>query len=138
MELDKPTGPVAQSGSGVQQNSASSIGATRFEDEKLSEVPDVEMGAEEPCAAQVKLAKTITGLEICVLEAQVDVCDETPGTPAGVNATGEVIVAPEVTEELNRLKTMGRIYRAPSADQLMPLRYVYSQKTIEPLDGLCV
>ena len=40
-------------------------------------VGDVEMGAEEPCAAQVQRAKTINGLEICVLEAQDDVYDET-------------------------------------------------------------
>ena len=126
MELEKPTGPVVQlegsSGSGVQRNSASSIGATRFADEKLPEIPDVEMGAEEAREAQIKRAKTIMGLEMCVLEAQVDVCDETLATPthlaetSGENETDEDIVAPEVTEELNRLETLGRIYRAPSAN----------------------
>ena len=56
------------------------------------------------CEAQVKRAKTIMGLEICVLEAQDDVYDETPGTstnPAetsGENATDEDVVTPEVTE----------------------------------------
>ena len=59
------------------------------------------------------------GLEICVLEVQDDVCDETLGTPtnpaenSGENATGEDIVAPEVTEELNRLTTLGGAYKAP-------------------------
>ena len=75
------------------------------------------MGAEDPCEAQVKRAKTIMGLEICVLEAQDDVDDETPGTPAetsGENATDEDAVAPEVTEELNRLRTLGRACKAPS------------------------
>ena len=80
------------------------------------------------------------GLDICVLEAQDDVNDETPGTPtnfaetSGENANGEDVVASEVTEELNRLKTLGRAYKAPSVDELMPLWYVYSQKTNERLD----
>ena len=74
-------------------------------------------------SSKVKRAKTIMGLEICVLEAQDDVYDETPGTPtnlaetSGENVTDDDIVAPEVREELNRLKTLGRIYRAPSVDQ---------------------
>ena len=89
---------------------------------------------EDPCEAQVKRAQKIMGLEICVLEAQDDVFDETSGTPtnpavnSGENATDEDIVAPEVTEELNRLKTQGRAHNAPTVDQLMPLRNVYSQK----------
>ena len=81
MELEKPMEPAVQhggsSGSGVQQNDVPSTGATRFVDEKLPEKPDVEMSAEEPCTAQVKRVKTIMGLEICVLEAQDDVYDET-------------------------------------------------------------
>ena len=40
-------------------------------------------------------------------------------------------MAPEVTEELNRQRTLGRAHKAPSVDELMPLRYVYSQKTNE-------
>ena len=78
-------------------------------------------------------------LEICVKEAQDDVYDETPSTltnlaeTSGENETDDGIVAPEVAEELNRLKTLGRIHRAASVDQLMPLRYVCSQKTNEPL-----
>ena len=73
-------------------------------------------------------------------DAQDDVYDETLGTlsnldeTSGENATDDDIVAPEVTEGLNRLGTLGRIYRAPSVDQLMPLKYVYRQKTNEPLD----
>ena len=40
------------------------------------------------------------GLEICVLEAQDDVYDETSGTPTNpAETSGEN--APEVTEELN-------------------------------------
>ena len=84
MELEKPTGPAVQnggsSGSGVQRDDATSVGATRVADEKLPDVPVVEMGAEEPCAAHIKRAKTIMGLEICVLDAQDDVYAETPGT----------------------------------------------------------
>ena len=38
------------------------------------------MNAEDPCAAQVKRAKTIMGLEMCVLEALDDVFDEPPET----------------------------------------------------------
>ena len=93
---------------------------------------------------QVKRSKTIIGLEICVLEAQDDVYDETPRTPtnlaetSGENATDDDIVAPEVTEKLNRLKTLGRIYIAPSVDQLRPLMYVYSQRTNDPLDDRMV
>ena len=45
---------------------------------------------------------------------------------------------PEVTEELNRLKTLDRAYKALSVDQLMPLRYVYSEKTNERLDDQMV
>ena len=104
------------------------------------DAPDVEMDAEEPCEAEVKRAKTIMGLEICVLEAQDDVYEKTPGTLTNLaetsdeNATDEVVEAPEVTEELNRLKTLGRACKAPSVEELMPLRSVYSQKTYERLD----
>ena len=75
-----------------------------------------------------------------MLEAQDDVCDETPGTPtnpaetSGENATGGDVVAPEVTKEQNRVKTLSGIHRAPSVDQLMPLKCVHSKKTNEPLD----
>ena len=47
-------------------------------------------------------------------------------------------MSPEVTEELNRLKTLGRPYTAPSVDELMPQRFVYSQKTNEQLDDRMV
>ena len=81
MESEKPTGPATQhggsSGSGVQGNDASRTGAAQAADEKPPEAPDVEMGAEDSCEAQVKRAKMIMGLEICVLEAQNDVYDET-------------------------------------------------------------
>ena len=72
-------------------------------DEKPLEAPDVEMGAEDSCEAQVNRAKTIMGVEICVLEAHHDV-HETPRTltkraeTSGENATHEDVVAPEVTE----------------------------------------
>ena len=147
MELEKPTGPVhhgGSSGSGIQQNDASRVVATRNADARPLEVPDVEMNAEDPCAAQVKRAKTTMGLEICVLEALEDVFDESPekptnlaGTP-GENETDEDVVSPEVTEELNRLKTLGRPYTAPSVDELMPRTFVYSQKTNEQLDNRMV
>ena len=118
--------------------------AMQAADETPPEASDVEMGPEDSCEAQVKRAKTTMGLEICVLEAQVDVDDETPGTltnsaeTSGERATDEDAVAPEVTEELNRLKTLGRAYKAPSVDELMPLRYVYTQKTNERLDDQMV
>ena len=102
------------------------------------------MGAEDPCETQVKRSKTIMGLEKCVLEAQDNVNDWSPGTPTNraessfENATHEDVVAPEVTEELNRLKTLGRAHKAPSVDELMPLRHVHSQKTNERLDGRMV
>ena len=94
------------------------------------------MNAEDPCAAQVKKrAKTMMGLEICVLEALDDVFAEPPETPTnlagtpGENETDEDVLSPEVTEELNRLKTLGRPNTAPSADELMPRTFVYSQMT---------
>ena len=66
------------------------------------------MNAEDPCAAQVKRAKTIMGLEMCVLEALDDVFDEPPetltnlaGTPLAKTRTDEDVVSPEVTKELN-------------------------------------
>ena len=118
MESEKPTGPATQhggsSGSGVQRSDVASSVVTRPADEKLPEVPDVEMDAEDSCEAQVKRAKTIMGLDVCVLEARDDVYDEAAGTPtnlagmSGVNTTDEDVVAPEVTEELNRLKLLGR------------------------------
>ena len=110
-------------------------------DEKCSlEATDVEMNAEDPCVTQVKWAKTIMGLEICVLEALDDVFDEPPETPTnlagtpGENETDEDVVSPEVTEELNRVKMLGRLCTAPTVDELMPRTFVYSQKTNEQLD----
>ena len=114
MELAKPTGPVhhgGSSGSGIQRDDATRTGATRNADARPLEATEVEMNAEDRCAAQVKRA----GLEICVLEALDDVFDEPPETPTnlvgtpGENETDEDVVSPEVTEELNRLKTLGRV-----------------------------
>ena len=111
---------------------------------KPLDASDVEKGVEDSCEAQVKRAKTIMDLEICVLGAQGDIHDETPGTltnPAetsGENATDEDVVAPEVTEDLNRLKTLGRAHKALSVDEPMPLRYLNSQKTNERLDDRMV
>ena len=126
--------------SGIQRDDATRTGATRNADARPLEATDVEMNAEDPCAAQVNRAKTIMDLEICVLEALDDVFDEHPetltnlaGTP-GENETDEHVVSPEVTEELNRLKMLGRPYTAPSADELTPRTFVYSQKTNEQLD----
>ena len=69
MESEKPTGSATQygssSGSGVQRNDAS--GEAQAADDKPPGAPDVEMGAENSCEAQIKQAKTITGLEICAL-----------------------------------------------------------------------
>ena len=118
MELEKPTGPVhhgGSSGSGIQRDEATRTGTTRNADARPLEATDVEMNAEDPCAAQVKRAKTIMGLEICVLEALDDVFDEPTETPTNLagtpdeNETDEDVVSPEVTEELNRLKTLGSL-----------------------------
>ena len=62
------------------------------------------MNAEDPCAAQVKKAKTFMGFEICVLEYLDDVFDEPPEKPTkvacilGENETDEVVMSPEVTD----------------------------------------
>ena len=80
MELEKPTGPATQHGgsigSGVLRNDVASTGAMQTADEKSLEAPDVDMGAQDSCEAQVKRAKTIMGQEICGLEAQDNVYDE--------------------------------------------------------------
>ena len=101
MELEKPTGPATQHG-GQQR-------MRRVADEKPPEAADVEMGAEDPCEAQVKRAKTIMDLAVCVLEAQDDVYDETPGTPtnSAENSAGTRQTKTS-WQELNRVKTLGR------------------------------
>ena len=141
MESEIPTGQATQhggsSGSGVQRSDVASSVVTRPADEKLPEVPDVEMDAEDSGEAQVKRAKTLMGMDVCVLEAQDDVYDEAAGM-SGVDTTYEDVVAPEVTEELNRLKPLGRPYTAPTVDELMPRGPVYSQKTNERLDDRMV
>ena len=61
MELEKPTGSVhhgGSSGSGIPRDDATRTGATRNADARPLEATDVEMNAEDPCAAQVKRAKT--------------------------------------------------------------------------------
>ena len=132
------------SGSGIQRDDAPRTGATRNADTRPLEATDVEMNAEDPCAALVKRAKTIMALEICVLEALDDVFDETPETPTNLagtpseNETDEDVVSPEVTEELNRLKTLGRPSTAPTVDEPMPQTFMYSQKTNEQLDDRMV
>ena len=148
MESENPTRPATQhggsSGSGAQRSDVARPVVTRPVDEKLPEVPDVEMDAQDSCEAQVKRAKTIMGLDVCVLEAQDDVYDEAAETPAslagmsGLSTTDQDVVAPEVTEELNRLKLLGRPCRAPTADELMPRGPVYSQRTNERLDDRMV
>ena len=97
MESTKPTGPATQhggsSGSGVRRSDVASSVVTRPADEKLPEVTDVEVDAEDSCEAQVKLVKTIMGLDVCVLEAQDEV-----GAPtnlagmSGVSTTDEDVV----------------------------------------------
>ena len=123
MESKKPTG-ISNAVRGREQQRVR-CSAKRWP----PEASDVEMGAEDLCEPKVKRAKTIVGLEICVLEAQDEVYDA-PGTPtnraetSGEKATDEDVVAPE----------LGRAHKAPSVDELMPLRLVYSQKTNERLD----
>ena len=75
------------------------------------------------------------GLDVCLLEAPDDVHDEASGTPSNLTemcreyAADEDVAVPEVTEELNRLKTLGRSYREPIVDETMPRGHVYRQKT---------
>ena len=64
MELEKPTGRVhhgGSSGSGIQRDDATRTGATRNVDTRPLEAPDVEMNAEDPCAAQVQAGKDDNG-----------------------------------------------------------------------------
>ena len=57
-------------------------------------------------------------LDVRVLEAHDDVYDYAAGVPtnqaeiSGETTTDEHVVAPEVTQELNRLQTLGRPHRA--------------------------
>ena len=139
MGSEKPTGPATQhggsSGSGVQRNDAASPVVTRSADEELPEGPDIVTDAEDSCEAQVKRARTIIGLDVCVLEAPDDVYDEAVGITTNLTemcgecAADEDVAAPEVTEELNRLKTFGRSYRETIVDETMRRGHVYSQKT---------
>ena len=77
-------------------------------DKKLPEVPDVVMDGGDSCEAQLKRAKTIMGLAVCVLEAQHDVYDETTeeltnlAETSGENVTDEDAVSTEVTGELDQ------------------------------------
>ena len=70
-----------------------------------------------------------------MLEAPDDVYDEAAGIATnltetcGEYAANEDFAAPEVTEELNRLKTFRRSYREPIIDETMPRGHVYSQMT---------
>ena len=147
MESEKPTGPATQHGGsrkpGAQRSDVASSMVTRSDDEELPEVPDIAMDAEDSCEAQVKRARTIMGLDMCVLEAPVDTYDEAAGTmtnlteTCGENATGENVAAPEATEEPNQLKTFGGWRGEPTVDDTIPRGYVYSQKT-EPVRGRLV
>ena len=90
MELEKPTGLVHHGGSsrtGIQRHDATRTGATRNAGARRLETTDVELNAENPCAAWVKRAKTIMNLEISVLEALDDVFDEPPETPTNLANT---------------------------------------------------
>ena len=103
---------------------------TRSADEELPEGPD-----KTRAKPRSKRARTIIGLDVCVLEAPDDVYDEAAGITTnltetcGEYAADEDFAAPEVTEELNRLKTFGRSYRETIVDETMPRGHVYSQKT---------
>ena len=135
----KLTGPATQhggsSGSDVQRNDAASSVVTRSADEELPEGLDIVMDVEDSCEAQVKRARTIIGLNVCVLEATDDVYDKAAGittnltVTCGEYAADEYVAAPEVTEELCRLKTFGGSHREPIVDEAMPRGHVYSQKT---------
>ena len=80
-------------------------------------MPDIAMDTEDSCEAQVTRARTIMGLDMCVLEAQDDTYDEAAGTmtklteTCGESATGENVAAPEATDEPNQLKTFGGVAR---------------------------
>ena len=150
-QVEKPpdertaTRPATQcggsSGSGVQQDDVTSDTVMQTADKKLPEVPDVVMDGGDSCEAQLKRAKTIMGLEVRVLEAQHDVYDDTTeeltnlAETSGENVTDEDAVSTEVTGELDRLKALGRPYKAPTVEELMPRGPVHSQKTNEQLDA---
>ena len=117
MGSEKPTGPAMQhggsSGSGVQRNDAASSVVTRSDDEELPEVLDIVMDAEDSCKAQVKRARMIMGLDVCVLEALHDVYEKAAGiTTNPTEMCGEYAA----DEEVAALEVMSR-------------GHVYSQKT---------
>ena len=102
MESEKPKGA-----------SDAARGPTQAANEKQPEAPDVELGAEDPCEAQVKPAN-----EICVLEAQDDVYDETLGTPTNRRRGRRGARSDRGAESTG--KTLGRAFEAPSVNELMP------------------
>ena len=107
MELEKSTCALGGiSGSGGQVDAGPSTVAT-----PVASLPDAhgdEMYTEDSCTTPAQRAKTIMGLEICVLESRDDVYDPTSGWPQpnfseslGETASDDDDVPPEVTQELN-------------------------------------
>ena len=145
MEAEKPTGPTTQhgrsSGSGVKRNDVASPVATRSADEQLPEVPDVVMDAEDSCEAPVKRERQSWVWTCACWRPGMTSTMRLRTNLAGmstVNTTDEDVVGPEVTEELNRLKLLGRPYTAPTVDELMPRGPLYSHRTNEQLDDRMV
>ena len=146
MESEKqPTAPATQhggsSGSGVQRSDVASPVVTRPADEKLPEAPDVEMDGEDSCEAQTGgddhgSGYVRTGGPRRRLQRG---CRDTTnlGGMSGVSTTDEDVAAPEVTEELNRLKLLGRQFTAQTANELMPRAPVYMSHILVHLCPRC-
>ena len=146
MEPEKPTGLATQcgssSGSGVQRDDATSIGTMQAADEKPPEAPmsrrALKTRAKPRSSGQRRSwvwkyacwKTTFTTMPRERRRARLRRLVRTQQT--------RTLWLQKVTLELNRLKALGRAYKAPSVDELMPLRYVYSQKTDERLDDRMV
>ena len=124
MEQERPARLAIQHGgssrSAGQVDAGSSSTATRAATRPEPGTHDDEMDTEEPCATHERRVRTDLG----------------PNSSADLDeaASENDDVPPEVTHELNRLKALGRLYQAPSVDELMPERDVYGTKSNELLD----
>ena len=79
-----------------------------------------DMDTVESCTTPTKRAKTIMGLESCVLEARDDVFDPTSGWPHPNLSENVGEIASD--DDDDRLKVFGRPCQAPSADELQLLQ----------------
>ena len=113
-----------------------------------SPVPDThgdEMDTEEPYISRRNGSRRSWASRFCVLEATDDAVGPISGWPQpnpsenlGETASDDDDAPPEVTQEVDRLKALGRLYKAPSVDELLPKRDVYGTRSNELLSPLLV